>query len=130
MTFSQLLVGSFKLYFTDFFMANGVILVCLAPILILMLSGYAIMVLILYLLLAFLLIGVMMVPLLLVCHHTFDRVINKKDYPAFYGRGLSYGEYALSENGIFNDKGCDFVDENGAKTFIENDFERVIDEDN
>ena len=95
-SFSQLLVGAFKLYFSDFFLASGVILLSLLPLFVLMLNGYAISLLIAYLLSVLLLIGIIIIPMFLVCQHSFDRVINKKDYPDYYGRGLSYGQYSRS----------------------------------
>lgn len=122
--FKQLLLGAFKLYYSDFFLATGVILLCLLPILILMTSGLAITLLIAYLLLLGCLIGFIVIPMFLVCHHTFDRVINKKDYPSYYGKGLSYGVYTIEnvisapEEALVKDDGLD----------VENDFERVNDD--
>lgn len=132
-TFGQLLIGSFKLYFADFFLASGVILLCLAPILILMLTGYAITLLIAYLLLLLLLIGIILIPMLLVCHHTFDRIINKKDYPSYYGRGLSYGEHPGGQTNVGEEDDNYSVDSDSDtenKKLIENDFERVSDDEN
>ena len=122
--FKQLLLGAFKLYYSDFFLATGVILLCLLPILILMMVGLAITVLIAYLLLLGCLIGFIIIPMFLVCHHTFDRVINKKDYPSYYGKGLSYGVYS-SEKVI--SKSVEAIDEEGNSD-VENDFERVNDD--
>ena len=121
----QLFVGAFKLYYSDFFLATGVILISLSTVLILMAIGLAITVLIAYLLSLSLLIGIMIVPIFLVCQHTFDRIINKKDYPDYYGKGLSYGVYkddTISVNQDLSD-GENFVEE------VENDFERVNDDE-
>jgi len=123
-SFKQLFVGAFKLYYSDFFLATGVILVCLSPILILMTLGLAITVLIAYLLSLLLLIGIIIIPMFLVCQHTFDRIINKKDYPNYYGKGLSYGTYKDSGISLKKDPS---VEENLAEE-IENDFERVNDD--
>ena len=126
-TFKQLIVGAFKLYFADLPLATGVISVSLLPILLLVVSNYAIVILIGYLLLLALFIGIMIIPPFLVCQHTFDRIINKKDYPEYYGRGLSYG--------VYNDKAMDSNDisESHAENEtdkLENDFERVKDDEN
>ena len=124
--FKQLLVGAFKLYYSDCFMATGVILLCIAPILILMMWGLAITTLIAYLLLLGLLLGYIIIPMFLVSQHTFDRIINKKDYPSYYGKGLSYGVYPR-ESVTFAPVE-DVNDEDVLE--IENDFERVNDDEN
>lgn len=124
--FKQLVIGAFKLYFADCFMATGIILLSLLPILILMLIGLAITTLIAYLLVLFALLGIMIIPMFLVCQHTFDRIINKKDYPDYYGRGLSYGAKENRENDVII---CAEELENATKKVeIETDFERVSDE--
>lgn len=123
----ELFVGAFKLYFADFPIAIGVILLCLAPFLILMLLGYAITTLLAYLLTLGLLLGIMIIPIMLVCHHTFDRVINKKDYPAYYGRGLSYGVYPEAQESADESK-IEDDEENEPET--ETDFERVYNDEN
>lgn len=132
-SFSQLIVGSFKMYFADFLLANAVILVSLAPLLPLILARFAITLLLSYLLLVLLLIGIIVIPMFLVCQHTFDRIINKKDYPSYYGRGLSYGEYSVGDiiPGDENNPKC--MDETSNCTNdveAENDFERVSDDEN
>lgn len=131
-SFGQLVKGAFKLYFADFILANGVIILSLAPFLILMALGYAITVLLAYLLLAFILLGIMIIPMFLVCQHTFDRVINIKDYPLYYGRGLSYGTYTLGDSslgdGIENED--DQVSKYAQKSQAENKFERVSNDEN
>ena len=124
--FKQLIIGAFKLYFADCFMATGIILLSLSPALILMLIGLAITTLIAYLSVLFMLLGIMIIPMFLVCQHTFDRIINKKDYPDYYGRGLSYGAKENKENDAI-------VCEEELKNIIQNkeietDFERVSDE--
>lgn len=125
-TARQLIVGSFKLYFSDFFLATGVILLSISPIILLSLTDYAIAYLIGYLLLFALLLGVMIIPPFLVCQHSFDRVINKKDYPDYYGRGLSFGTYENKKN-----TNSDYTSsEKTGNKEIESDFERVIDEHN
>ena len=126
----QLLSGSFKLYFADFFMATGVIIVSILPLLPLMISGFAIVHLIVYLLLIALLLGIIIIPMFLVCQHSFDRVINKKDYPDYYGRGLSYGQNSSSVHAdadVINDESDIDTDE---EIRIENDFERVSNVEN
>ena len=123
---TQLLIGAFKLYFTDLPLATGVIVLSLSPILILLLLGYAITSLIAYILTLCLYLGIMIIPMMLVCHHTFDRVINKKDYPDYYGRGLSYGVYA--EEIAANEPTDEYEVESVLE--IENDFERVTDDKN
>ncbi len=130
-TTKQLLVGSFKLYFSDFFLATGVILASLLPIIIINLSDYAIVLLIGYLLVLALLIGVMIIPPFLVCQHSFDRVINKKDYPDYYGRGLCYGVYKDKENSTEEepDGASDILMKDDIDD-LETDFERVSDEQN
>lgn len=128
----QLLFGSFKLYFADFFLATGVILISLLPILILMLTGLAFTTLLAYLLVLGLLIGIIIIPMFLVCQHTFDRIINKKDYPSYYGRGLSYGAYPSKEITLTDDKSIDNSGEVCDIMYIEeaeNDFERVSDDE-
>lgn len=125
-TFKQLLVGAFKLYYSDCFMATGVILLCLLPVLILMTWGLAITALIAYLLLLGLLLGYIIIPMFLVCQHTFDRIINKKDYTSYYGKGLSYGVY--EGNGVASAPAVMPDDEDASE--IENDFERVSDDEN
>lgn len=126
--FKQLLVGSFKLYFADCFLATGVILLSLSPIIILLSIGFAITTLLAYLFAICFLIGIIIIPMFLVCQHTFDRVINKKDYPDFYGRGLSYGSNPQSENTFMADDGaeCDKTNNNDEEI----DFERVNDGEN
>ena len=132
-TLGQLLAGAFKLYFSDFFLASGVMILCILPIIILMHTGYIITLLIAYFLLLALLIGVVIIPMFLVCQHTFDRVINKKDYPIYYGRGLSYGDYSV-QNVTLDDERQEDLEEKDMdidnKNQIENDFERVNDECN
>ncbi|MBQ8414283.1 MAG: hypothetical protein IJX58_03445 [Clostridia bacterium] len=132
-TFLQLAVGAFKLYFSDFFLANGVILASLAPLFVLTLLGYAVTTLIAYLLLVFILIGIMIIPMFLVCQHSFDRVINIKDYPDYYGRGLSYGRYVTeaddSSERKFTENG-EAVSDAASNSQVENDFERVSDDEN
>lgn len=126
-TFKQLLIGAFKLYFADLFLATGVILASLLPLALVIVSDLAILVLIGYLLLLVLFIGIMIIPPFLVCHHTFDRIINKKDYPDYYGRGLSYGVYKESEAPM------SIVEDNENESHteeLENDFERVNDDEN
>lgn len=130
--FKQLVVGAFKLYFADFFLATGVNLVCLLPFFVLMLAGRAFVVLFIYLLLVCFLIGVEIIPPFLVCQHTFDRIINKKDYPSYYGRGLSYGVYSDKESDITELEDSDLSEETGEENStdaIENDFERVSDDE-
>lgn len=125
-SFKQLLIGAFKLYFSDFFLATGIILISLFPVWLLMISDLAIVVLVTYLILLCLLVGVIIIPMFLACQHTFDRVINKKDYPSYYGRGLSYGVYEKKEALLYKEA-------NDAKDYIEeieNDFERVNDDQN
>jgi len=126
----QLLVGAFKLYFADFFLASGVILASLLPIFLPMLTGLTIVVLIVYLLILGLLLGIIIIPMFLVCQHSFDRIINKKDYPEYYGKGLSYGKYsdtnALEEaDSLKEETNCD-----RALGDVEQDFERVSDVEN
>ncbi len=125
-SFTQLLVGAFKLYFTDFPLAIGVTILCISPILILLLLGYAISTLLAYLLTLCIFLGIMIIPMMLLCHHTFDRVINKKDYPNYYGRGLSYGVYTEKTDAEIQ---ADEQEEE-AVFEIENDFERVSDDEN
>ena len=129
--FKQLLIGSFKLYFADFFLATGVILVCLAPFIALMLAGRAFIVLFIYLLLVSFLIGIEIIPPFLVCQQTFDRIINKKDYPSYYGKGLSYGTYEKESDSTDADI-SDVLDESSESESgetVENDFERVNDDE-
>ncbi|MBR2432696.1 MAG: hypothetical protein IKB23_07260 [Clostridia bacterium] len=125
-TMRQLIVGSFKLYFSDFFLATGVIILSLSPIILVSLTDYAIAHLVGYFLIFALLLGVMIIPPFLVCQHSFDRVINKKDYPDYYGRGLSYGTYENMEKA----KSDESLVEKAENNEIETDFERVIDEHN
>ncbi len=123
---TQLLLGSFKLYFADFFIATGVIIISILPFFLLMLSGLALLHLVVYLLVTSLLLGIIIIPMFLVCQHSFDRVINKKDYPDYYGRGLSYGQNIRTVDADDDD---DFTLEPeldiNEKIYIENDFERV-----
>ncbi|MBO5716284.1 MAG: hypothetical protein J6S23_07845 [Clostridia bacterium] len=124
-TLKQLFVGAFKLYLSDIFLATGVVLLCLLPMAFLVISDLAIVPLIVYLLLLGLLIGFLIIPPFLVCQHTFDRIINKKDYPNYYGRGLSYGVYEQKETlEIASD-----VEEIIDTKETENDFERVNDDE-
>ena len=125
-TMRQLIVGSFKLYFSDFFLATGVIILSLSPIIFVGLTDYAIAHLVGYFLIFALLLGVMIIPPFLVCQHSFDRVINKKDYPDYYGRGLSFGTYENMEKA----KSDESLVEKAENNEIETDFERVIDEHN
>lgn len=118
----ELFVGAFKLYFADFLPATGVLLLSLLPISILFILDYAIARLIGYLLIL-LTLGILVIPMFLMCQNSFDRVINKKDYPDYYGKGLSYGTYADSKEKTV---------ENTSDVSCENDapdgFERVTDE--
>ena len=100
------------------------ILLSLLPIAILFITDFAIVVLLVYLLLLGLLIGLLIIPPFLMCQHTFDRIINKKDYPAFYGKGLSYGVYENKETLEISKGVEEIIDTNET----ENDFERVNDE--
>lgn len=122
-TFKELILGAFKLYFADFFMATGVIILCLLPFLLLNMIGLAITTLISYLISLGLGIGVAIIPPFLVCQHTFDRVINKKDYPGYYGRGLSYGVYNKGDTNLGTAE--DDYDEKICDSLVEDDFERV-----
>ena len=120
-TLKQLFVGAFKLYFADFFLATGVILLCLVPFVILAFASRIFVILLGYLFILGLLIGFVIIPPFLVCQHTFDRVINKKDYPNYYGRGLSYGTYG-------QDKAPEMIIEDDVvEEDLEDDFERVND---
>lgn len=123
-TIKQLFVGGFKLYLSDVFLATGVILLCLSPIAILMITNLAVVILLAYLLILGLLLGFLIIPPFLVCQHTFDRIINKKDYPNYYGRGLSYGTYEKNEVVEILENTDDSIDIEET----ENDFERVNDE--
>ena len=123
-TLKQLFLGAFKLYLADLFVATGVIILSLLPVVILFITDFAIVVLLVYLFLLVLLIGLLIIPPFLMCQHTFDRIINKKDYPAFYGKGLSYGVYENKET-LEISKGVEEI----IDTYeTENDFERVNDE--
>ena len=125
-TLKQLFVGAFKLYLSDVFSATGVVFLCLLPFAILVLTELAIAVLIVYLLLWGLLIGFLIIPPFLVCQGTFDRIINKKDYPNYYGRGLSYGAYERNDSPAIAKSIEDDIDTQE----MEDDFERVNDDDN
>ena len=70
---------------------------------------------------------IMIIPMMLVCHHTFDRVINKKDYPAYYGRGLSYGVYPEAQESADESK---IEDNEESELETETDFERVYNDEN
>ena len=121
-TFVELLVGSFKLYFADFLNATGVLLLSLLPIVVLFAMDYAISRLIGYFVIL-LSVGILIIPMFLMCHHSFDRIINKKDYPAYYGKGLSYGTYsAVGEEMI------EQTPDQPYKNYEMDDFERVTDE--
>ncbi len=126
-TLKQLFVGAFKLYFADFFMASGIVLLCLIPMLLFVFSDFAILILIGYFVLLAGLIGFIIIPPFLVCQHTFDRIINKKDYPDYYGRGLSYGAYSqvVSEENVIEESMPQLYEEE-----LEDDFERVNDDEN
>lgn len=131
-TLKQLLLGAFKLYFSDFFLATGVILLSISPLLILMLLGYAITTLLAYILTFVLLLGIMIIPMFLVCQHSFDRIINKKDYPEYYGRGLSYG---VNPTNICVSAAEDLSNADDSHIFSDAneeiiDFERVSDDEN
>lgn len=125
-TLKQLFVGAFKLYLSDVFLGTGVILLCLLPFAVLVFGELAIVVLFAYLFILGLLVGFLIIPPFLVCQGTFDRIINKKDYPNFYGKGLSYGVYeqssAISMSGN--------IDDDVDKEETEDDFERVNDDEN
>ena len=123
-TIKQLFVGAFKLYLSDVFLATGVILLCLSPIAILIITNLAVVILVAYLLILGLLLGFLIIPPFLMCQHTFDRIINKKDYPNYYGRGLSYGTYEKNEVVEILENTDDSIDIEE----MENDFERVNDE--
>ena len=122
----ELLVGAFKLYFADFLPATGVIILSLLPVFVLFSLDYAIAVLIGYILTLALFVGTLILPMMLMCHHSFDRVINKKDYPDYYGKGLSYGTYS-SPDISDESKNCPEI---YAKNKVTNDFERVTDDEN
>ena len=127
-TLKQLFVGAFRLYFADLFLASGVTLLCLLPLAALIFANLAIVVLLTYLFILGLLIGFLIIPPFLVCQHTFDRIINKKDYPNYYGKGLSYGVYEqkVAASEIPEELEDDIVDNNSP----EDDFERVNDGEN
>ena len=127
-TLKQLFVGAFRLYFADLFMATGVVLLCLLPFAALIFAKLAIVVLLAYLFILGLLIGFLIIPPFLVCQHTFDRIINKKDYPNYYGKGLSYGVYEqnAAASQIPDELEDDVVDNQNP----EDDFERVNDGEN
>jgi hypothetical protein len=121
-TLVELLVGSFKLYFADFLNATGVLLLSLLPIVVLFAMDYAISRLIGYFVIL-LSVGILIIPMFLMCHHSFDRIINKKDYPDYYGKGLSYGTYsAVGEEMI------EQTPDQPYKNYEMDDFERVTDE--
>ena len=122
----ELLVGAFKLYFADFIPATGVIILSLLPVFVLFSLDYAIIVLIGYILTLALFVGTIIVPMMLMCQHSFDRVINKKDYPDYYGKGLSYGTYS-SPDIPGESENCPEI---YAKNKVTNDFERVTDDEN
>jgi hypothetical protein len=96
-----------------------------------MLTDIAFLVLLVYLFLLGLLLGIMIIPMFLVCQHTFDRVINKRDYPDYYGRGLSYGSYPDKEITDTDDEAVDYDEESTEMTSVEeeSDFERVSDDE-
>ena len=126
-TFKQLIIGAFKLYFADFFLATAVTCASLLPILPILVTDLAIVVLIGYFLLFAVFIGIMIIPPFLVCQHTFDRIINKKDYPDYYGRGLSYGVYSNSDEA---NTSVEQINEGANDGETEDDFERVNDDEN
>ena len=121
-TLRELFVGAFKLYFVDFLPANGVLLLSLLPIVVLFAPDLAITRLVGYILIL-LTVGILIIPMFLMCHHSFDRIINKKDYPDYYGKGLSYGTYSA---------GAEEIVEKSPDQSYKNDevdgFERVTDE--
>ena len=121
-TLRELFVGSFKLYFADFLPANGVLILSLLPILVLFAMDLAITRLVGYLI-VLLTVGILIIPMFLMCHHSFDWIINKKDYPDYYGKGLSYGSYPSPGEEIIEkspDKPWEDCETDG--------FERVTDE--
>ena len=122
----ELLVGAFKLYFADFLPATGVIILSLLPVVIFLSLDYAITTLIAYILTLATFIGILVIPMMLMCQHSFDRIINKKDYPDYYGKGLSYGTYSSPD--IVDDVENSLeIDE---KNKVTDDFERVTDDEN
>lgn len=125
----QLLIGAFKLYFADFFLATGVIVLSVSPILILLLLGFAYTTLLAYFSVLSLLLGIVIIPMFLVCQHSFDRIINKKDYPNYYGRGLSYGVNPSGEAVITDNNASDVTEMKDANE-EEIEFERVNDGEN
>ena len=122
----ELLVGAFKLYFADFLPATGVIILSLLPVVIFLSLGYAITTLIAYILTLAIFIGILVIPMVLMCQHSFDRIINKKDYPDYYGKGLSYGTYSLPDIPGENENCPEIY----AKNKVADDFERVTDDEN
>lgn len=124
--FNQLTVGAFKLYCSDAFLSTSVTLICLTPIILTAFVDLAISVLIIYALILGLLLGFLIIPPFLVCQHTFDRIINKKDYPNYYGKGLSYGTYN-SQREVLDIE--DIEEENIETIEAENDFERINDDE-
>ncbi len=122
----ELIVGAFKLYFADFLPATGVIILSLLPVFVLFSLDYVISVLIGYVLTLVLFVGILILPMMLMCHHSFDRIINKKDYPDYYGKGLSYGAYSSPD--IADD--AENISEIYEKNKVTNDFERVTDDEN
>ncbi|MBR5144242.1 MAG: hypothetical protein IKW53_04235, partial [Clostridia bacterium] len=98
----------------------------LLPVVIFLSLDYAITTLIAYILTLATFIGILVIPMMLMCQHSFDRIINKKDYPDYYGKGLSYGTYSSPD--IVDDVENSLeIDE---KNKVTDDFERVTDDEN
>ncbi len=130
-TWKQLLVGSFKLYLTDFFRSTGIILLSLLPLVVLLMIDLAFTTLMAYFLTLTLFIGIMMIPLFLVCQKSFDNAINKKDYPDYYRKGLAREADAcggVQPADLVAE--TDWMRETVRKETVEDDFERVTDHEN
>lgn len=88
----RLYLNSFKLYFATFVKSSGIVICSVLLPLILIVVPLVLTQLIAYCIIAVVQVGWMMLLFTLCCHSAFDKFINAKDYPDFYGKGLRYGK--------------------------------------
>lgn len=93
----RLYINSFKLYFATFLKSSGIVILSVLLPLVLLLVPLVLTQLIAYCLFVVVQIGWMMLLFTLCSHSAFDKFINSKDYPDFYGKGLRYGKMDKAE---------------------------------
>ena len=91
-SFGRLYINSFKLFFKTFWLSAALLIAGLLPSLALFCVPLVFTQLVGYCLVFVVQPGWAMLLWTLCCHSAFDKYVNAKDYPDYYGKGLKYGK--------------------------------------